>query len=143
MNLSPRCGTFALIACAALHLASCYPRADRYLDGIERPARDSDAPVEIFYAGTAPTRPHKPIILLRITANNGPDVLGKMRRECRKYGADGAIFQTVRGTQGESDLIGSGSSRDTVEALGFIYTDVPLQAAPAQAPAEPPRKHGK
>ncbi len=151
MNLSPRCGTFALFAFALFHLVSCYPRADRYLDGIERPAKSSDAPIDVWYAGQAIPRPYKPIVLLRVTANNGPDYVAKLRRECRKYGADAAVFQNVRGQEagGGGFVLSNGtgmagsSSKDVIECLGVIYTDQPLQTMPATAPAEPTRMRGK
>lgn len=153
MNLSPRCGTFAALLLAVFQLVGCYPRADRYLDGIERPAKASDAPVDVWYAGQAVPRPYKPIVLLRVTANNGPDYVAKLRRECRKYGADAAVFQNVRGQEASGGAFilssgagaGSSESKDVIECLGVLYTD---HADPGLAPApepvhEAPRARGK
>lgn len=133
----------AVVAVLSLLLAGCYPRADRYLDGKERPAKGDSAPIDVFYAGQPVPRPYKPIVLLRVTANNGPDYVAKIRRECRKYGADAAVFQNVRGQESSGGALilngaggASSSSKDVIEVLGVLYTDQP---DPADAP---PKQYG-
>lgn len=121
---------FMLVATLGI---GCYPRADRYLDGIERPAKASDAPIDVWYSGQTVPRPYKPIVLLRVTANNGPDYVAKLRRECRKYGGDAVVFQNVRGQEGRGGGftlsngagISGSESKDVIECLGVIYTDAP------------------
>jgi hypothetical protein len=152
MNLAATCSTMVIVAVLTLPAVGCYPRSDRYLDGRERPAKADDAPVDVWYSGQTVPRPYKPIVLLRVTANNGPDYVAKIRRECRKYGADAAVFQNVRGQESSGGALilngaggASSSSKDVIEVLGVLYTDKPDPAdlvAPEPASDEP-RRNGK
>lgn len=135
MNLST---VFSTIALCVVATGCGAPRSDFYLDGIERPAKPSDAPIDIWYSGQEVPRPYKPIILLRITGDNGPEYIARLRKQCRKYGADAAVFQNVRGheSSGNGFAVSSGvggsafSGKDVIEALGVIYTDTPAPTAP-------------